>query len=289
MLKEAIQKHYDRLSIRKEKFPSSNLKYLESDDDFFNRLSGEFQELKRHEGRNSVVYVFDSYFQKAKRNLPKAAEIEILKYALEEFKLDRTTRTPYGEEALNWYNSPIETIVDKYGEFLAYEKHLYVTSKETRDSSSKKGVGRPKANSHVLKWKEECIDELKHLYKFLTDEEEPWIEKIGYKEFEEIFFGKKSEKIVWLKQVGLLIYLLDNLYDFMEDFLYISKDGGYTTISSVFKRCFLYKQNGKIFEIKEGTIYPARSRFLNGQEKGIQNEKNFKKIQTVIQQLKELN
>lgn len=286
MLKEAIQKHYDRLSIRKEKFPNSSLKILESDGDYYSRLRGEFQELKRYEGRDSVVLVFNSYFQKVKINLPKSKEIEVLKYALEDFKIERTTRTPYGDEAIEWCNLPIETIIDKYGEFLAYEKLLAAPSQKTKDSSLKKGFGRPKTDSYVFKWKEECIEELKLLYKFLTDEEDPWIDKIGYKEFEETFFGKKSEKIVWLKQVGLLIYLLDNLHNFIEDVLYSRKDDRYI-INPVFKKYFLYKQNGKVFEIKDSTIYSARSRFIKGQDKGLRNEKSFKKIQTVIQQLRE--
>ncbi len=291
MLKEAIQKHYDRLSVKKKKFPNTELKYLETDEEFFNRLNGEFQAIGKHEGRDSVVLVFNSYFQKAKRDLPKSDDTELLKYALEEFKWERTTKTPYGEEALNWYNLSIVQILDKYGEFLAYEQlisnyYKKIYGNDDLASKSTKRIGRPKTHTYVFKWKDECVEELKELHKFLIDEEDPFVEKIGFKEFEENLLGKKIKKIVWIKQVGLLIYLLDNLYGLIDESLY-SKKGETRILNSVFINNFSFKKGGKTFDLTKNSVHTARSRFHKGLDKEIKSDKNFKKIQTVIQQLTE--
>jgi len=299
MLKEAIQKHFDRLSVKKEKFPNTKLKYLETDEEFHSRLIGELQGIEKKDNRESVVCIFNQYFEKAKRDLPNSTEMELLKYALEEFKFIRTTKTPYGDEALDWYNSPIEYIIDEYAKFLAYNElinNLYVTysskTNHIKDSNSKpsklNGVGRPKTEYYTFKWNEDYIEELKHLFKFLTDINDPFIEKIGYIEFENNFLGKKIQKIVWLKQVGLLIFLLDNLSGFIDKKLYSTKKGS-QIINSSFQNNFLFKQKGQTFNITKDTIYSARYRFIKGldKDKDQENENNFKKIQTVIQELRE--
>lgn len=294
LLEEHLDKHYKNLKEPKKLDVIEGIIVLESMEQMSNRLKFELQQIERNGIRDSYVVVFHSYYEKVKSNPSLPPDVKF-KYALKEFEKEWCENTPYEEEVKQWCSEPFEDLVSEYAKMLTYRKvlselfykHVGFTEPEENEKKEEIKITPRTRKQKVLKlmWNEEDINALIKLYNGLIQKDDPYIIETDFLVFENNFLGKKEKsKIIWNKSLGSLIYMLDNLSDFMDEELYI-KGKSKSTIRNFIGNHFVYRKNGKLTEIMPKSIYDARSKFNDSRNDSNENKKNIKKIDTIIQEL----
>lgn len=307
LFKNQFDKHYNELKLKKKKIEISDEIFYESNIEQYNRLANQFKQLKRTGANDSCLHKFILRMEYVESLTPPIPYDKTFDYALKEFSLEGSFNNVYSDEIKNWCSQPKDIIIDQVCEYNAYRKvlkelynlnnpHFNVEIQESPDEINETELGIPNKKSRTrqnvsdlkLLWHEEDIECLKQLYNLLIKKDNPLIENVDYLTFERNFFGKKvNNKIFWNGSLGSLVYLLDGLYDFMEEELYSVNSKGDCSIKPFISNHFLYKCKEEYREIKTNSMYSARSRFLSDQENDSEDIKISKKIDAIIQSLKD--
>ncbi len=297
---------------------------LEAESETRKRIDYEFY--NERSGKLHFPFHFDSKFTELKKNHPELSLEETVLFAakreLKEWNNRREAIVWFGREykqivddyALllayrEIYDLHYKTIIpfegvsefDSLRDVEELEDHTHKTpdkvSSEAKKEPTSLGKGttkKPNINNESkntilkLKWHKEEQESLKILYSALICNDNPLIICPDFLVFEKHFYGKKvSQKIIWLESLGVLIYLMDNLSEYIDDDLYIyNRNTGRITIKACFTENFCLKKGEKIINITENSIYDGRSRFLRSLENDEIYQKKSKNIDTIIQSLK---
>ncbi len=302
LYKDAIDKHFEELMVKKVVSTIVGTDIYESHEEHYTRLNIIHSNFLKINGQDTVFAHFICSLEKAVNRIPAIPAELIFDFALEEFK-----KKKYPEGFFrDWLEKSKETIINEYIEFKAYDiaiTKLYyiinpivenniglgenINSNNNNKRISKKGN---RTNNNNIKWTgtdEQLVKLYNSLYQIRAKTEKNYnksnyIDCPDFKIFEFNFKGKKvSDKIIWLKTLGELVFLMDNLSAYIDNSAYQKEND---KIKPIIKNHFCLIKNGEIRDIiGDQTIYDARSRFEKSLEKGIMTRKRSSKILSRIQ------
>lgn len=279
---DAIDKRYEELMVKNIVSTFAGINIYESHEEHFNRLNIIHSNLLKRNGQDTVFAYFKCTLEKIISRTPPIPSKLVFDFALEKFKNKKHPEGFLDE----WVKKPKELIVDGYIEYKAYDlaiNELYNIINPIIDTGDK-GLGENidsgknlniknsnKADSSKytkILWTgtdEQLVKLYNSLYLIKVKEDKMYfksnfIDCPDYKTFELNFKGKNaSQKIIWLKTLGELVFLMDNLSVYVNNFIYQKENN---KIKPIIKNHFSYLVNGKLKNIIEDqTIYDARSRF----------------------------
>ncbi|HPQ35748.1 MAG TPA: hypothetical protein PK563_14745 [Tenuifilaceae bacterium] len=292
--KELINRNSKRLSLCDEKtLEQVRIELLDSEYRFLFSSFGT---------KKYARELFEEYNIQGKK-YPKANFLQKLQFAKEkmvEFGMSERDRI------IEWTNRPDEELVKDMAEYAAWlavmkyrideadvvldddgilENKSDPSRKESSELEKSRKTKSIDLSSMRLKWNEEDIEVLKGLFQQLTNEEDSYIDTTDYLFFENHFTGKKEKnKIVWLKSLGSLIYLLDNLSNYLDKVLFVSNKKR-KKIKHFIGNHFVYINNEKVREIYSKSISDARSKFTDSRKNSRIDKELIKKIDAIIQSL----
>jgi len=304
LYKDAIDKRFDELKVKQVVKTFKGIDIYESKEEHHNRIKSIYWDLLKVNGKDTVFAFFLSTLQNIIDNGSIPSEL-IFDFALEQFKERQYPRREVWPELNDWFELSKEDIEKLYVEFKACDKaleELYIvnnpdikTAEEVKESEvggipKEKKTSVSRATKIIWTGNEEQI---KTLYKclFLVSNKADknyyklnYIDCPDYKVFLNNFKGVRvSKKILWLKSLGELIYLMDNLSEYIDNSIYQKEND---KIKPIIGKHFELFKNDKIHTIDNRQIlYDARSRFLKGLENDNSTKQKSKKILSIIQSI----
>lgn len=292
---DAINKHFNELMIKKIVYSINGINIFETDEECFNRLKAEYWSFLKINGSDTVFAVFKSELEDAIKRAPNLPTELVIDFALSRFKEKQFDRRNIWVELQDWFRMSKEEITNMYIVIKAYDEALEILYKKLDPQSNtnfsnsegnvspldtkKSNINRIKraAKKNIyLKWVEDC-DSLKNLYRELVSSGFLVERETDYKQFENHFLGKsKGKKIVWQKNLGSLIYLLDNLKDYIHKDAYLQSEK--PVIKGLIGQHFVCVN---IKDIKDTAIAQARSKF-NSQGFNKTNKKNKEELDSIL-------
>lgn len=301
--KDAIEKRFEELMVKKVVSTIAETDIYESHEEHYTRLNIIHSNFLKINGQDTVFAQFICSLEKAVNRIPAIPAELIFDFALEEFK-----KKKYPEGFLrDWLKKSKEDIIKEYIELKAYDlaitKLYYIINpivennniglgENTNSNNNNKRISKKvnSTNNNNIKWTgtdEQLVKLYNSLYPIRTKTEKNYnksnyIDCSDFKIFEFNFKGKKvSDKIIWLRTLGELVFLMDNLSTYIDNSAYQKEND---KIKLIIKNHFCLIKNGEIRNIIEDqTIYDARSRFEKSLEKGIMTRKRSSKILSIIQ------
>ncbi len=195
-----------------------------------------------------------------------------------------------------FYDYPVVSDVKALADIDNTYQYLSTINSEKSFPEQKKKRETKKAGSEnelLLKWTGsdpqliKLYNELKPI-KTISDNEyysKNYIDCQDYKLFEKHFHGNKcTKKIIWIKSLGELIYLMDNLNELINNAAY-PKDKDTAKSSIILSHFEIKNSQNKNNSITDASIHRARNKFLKGRDSNPTTIKKIKNITIIIQEV----
>jgi len=304
LYKNAIEKRFEELMVKKVVSTIAGTDIYESHEEHYTRLNIIHSNFLKINGHDTVFAHFKCSLEKAINRIPAIPAELIFDFALEEFK-----KKKYPDGFLrDWLEKSKEDIINEYIEFKAYDiaitelyyiinpiaktKDIGLGERINSNNNNKRISKKGNSTNNNIKWTgtdEQLVKLYNSLYPIRAKTEKNYsksnyIDCPDYKIFELNFKGKKvSNKIIWIRTLGELVFLMDNLSVYIDNSAYQKEND---KIKPIIKKHFCLIKNGEIRDIiGDQTIYDARSRFEKSLEKGIMTRKRSSKILSIIQEI----